>query len=281
MPLLICSKNLISYLNGVSKMIGFYWMGRFISLYGVMIAVGVLIAGFIGFRLTIRHGLSENWFFLFLAYALGGGLLGSKLLFLLINSGEIQWSRILEPDYLVQVMEGGFVFYGGVIGGVLMLLLGNVIHRQPVLKYVEAVIPCLPIAHAFGRIGCHFASCCYGIPYEGPFHIVYHAPAFAPVEIPLFPVQLLEAALNLILAACLLLYVLRKGCTVNSIAIYGISYGILRFFLEYLRYDAEERGGFLIFSTSQWISIFIVLTVLIVRPFVAGWEKKAAAETSP
>lgn len=257
-------------------MIGFYWMGRFISMYGVMIAIGILIAGFIGYKLTIRHSLSENWFLLFLAYALGGGLIGSKLLFIIVNSNEIQWNRILEPEYLMSVMQGGFVFYGGVIGGALMLLFGGLIHKQPVLKYVEAVIPCLPIAHAFGRIGCHFASCCYGIPYDGPFHVIYHAPAFAPVETPLFPVQLLEAVLNLILASMLILYVLKKGCTINSIFIYGISYGILRFFLEYLRYDAAQRGGFLMFSTSQWISIFIIVMMLVLRPMIARRERSTA-----
>lgn len=256
-------------------MIGFYWMGRFISMYGVMIAIGILIAGFIGYRLTLRHKLSENWFFLFFAYTLGGGLVGSKLLFIIVSSSEIQWNKMLDPDYLLQVMQGGFVFYGGMIGGILMLLLGGVIHKQPVLKYVEAIIPCLPIAHGFGRIGCHFASCCYGIPYDGPLHVIYHAPAYAPVEVPLFPVQLLEAVLNLILAAVLLAYVWKKGCTINSVAIYGISYGVLRFFLEYLRYDDAERGGFLMFSTSQWISIFIIVMVLILRPLIARWEKKA------
>lgn len=256
-------------------MAGFYWMGNFISLYGVMIAAGVLVAGFVGYRLSARNSLSGDWFLVFCAYAIGAGMLGAKILFLIVSYDQIEWNRMLDLDYLTLVMQGGFVFYGGVIGGALMLLLAAFIHKQPVLKYLEAAIPCIPIAHGFGRIGCHFASCCYGIPYDGPLHVIYHAPAYAPVEVPLFPVQLLEAVLNLILAAVLLAYVWKKGCTINSVAIYGISYGVLRFFLEYLRYDDAERGGFLMFSTSQWISIFIIVMVLILRPLIARWEKKA------
>lgn len=256
-------------------MTGFYWMGKFISLYGVMIAIGILAAGFVGYKLCTRNSLSGDWFLVFCAYAIGAGMFGAKILFMIINFDQIEWNRMLDPDYLMLVMQGGFVFYGGVIGGALMLLLAAFIHKQPVLKYLEAAIPCIPIAHGFGRIGCHFASCCYGIPYDGPFHIIYHAPAYAPVETPLFPVQLLEATLNLILAAVLISYIWKKGCTINSVAIYGLSYGIIRFLLEYLRYD-EERGGFLMFSTSQWISIFIIAMVLILRPIIARWEKKAA-----
>lgn len=254
-------------------MTGIYWMGKFVPLYGAMIALGVLAAGFVGYWLSKRNNLSGDWFLLFYAYALGGGLAGAKLLYIIVNFGKIEWSRLLRSDNLMQIIQGGFVFYGGTIGGLLALLLAGAFHKQPVLTYMEVAIPCVPIAHAFGRIGCHFASCCYGIPYDGPFHIIYHAPAYAPAETPLFPVQMLEAGLNVTLSFVLIAYVVKKGCTINSIAIYGISYGVVRFFLEYLRYDMEERGGFMMFSTSQWISILIILAMLVIRPVIARQEK--------
>lgn len=244
-------------------MLGIYWMGKFISMYGIMTAVGILAGGCLGCFLVKRNSLSGDCFLMLGAYALGGGLFGAKLLYLLLNFGRIQWERMSESAYLMQLMQGGYVFYGGVLGGAVMLLIGGRIHHLPVLRYAEAAVPCLPAAHAFGRIGCFFASCCYGIPYDGWGSVVYHAPAFAPVEMPLFPVQLLEAFLNFLLAAALTGHVYRRGCTPDSICMYAAGYGVLRFFLEYLRYDVAERGSFLIFSTSQWISIFFVLSAVV------------------
>jgi Prolipoprotein diacylglyceryltransferase len=49
--------------------------------------------------------------------------------------------------------------------------------------------------------------------------------------------------------------------------LYLYGYSISRFFLEYLRYDTSERGIFGTFSTSQWISIGILL-------LISGWGTK-------
>ena len=247
-------------------MLGIYFAGKFIPIYGIMISVGVLTAGIIGLFLVKKNSLSGDNFLLLSSYCLGGGMIGAKMFYLILNFRQINWSQILEIEYFRKIMQGGYVFYGGLIGGVAFLIIAAKIHHLNVLKYVEAAIPCLPVAHASGRIGCHFAGCCYGIPYEGVGHIIYHMAASAPVEVPLFPVQLFEASINFIIAGSLILYIYKKGCTANSIRIYIISYSIARFFIEYLRFDVEARGKFLMFSTSQWISIMLIILINFLYP---------------
>ena len=248
-------------------------------MYGVMILIGIFAAAGVAWMLVKHFKYDPNHLLLLIADGFLGGMVGAKLLFLLISWNQIEWSSILDPEYLKLLMSGGFVFYGGLIGGLGAVFLAGRLHKIHVLPYLEAAIPCLPIAHAFGRIGCHFASCCYGFPYNGPFHVIYHqspyVPTYAPLETPLFPVQMLEALINFGIAAVLIRRTWKKGLSLLNVYIYLMLYGISRFLLEFLRYDDAERGGLLWFSTSQWISMIMILVsaFLMTRSMVKQKEK--------
>lgn len=244
---------------------GIFLFGRFIPFYGLMIVVGMGAAVTLAHFLAQRFGLVSNDLIILEAYAIGGGLAGAKLLSLFQLWNQIDWSRMMEWDYILLVLQGGYVFYGGLLGGMAAIFLGGWVHKIQTLDYIEATVPCLPLAHGFGRIGCHLASCCYGIPYGGIGHIVYHAPSLAPTDISLFPVQMLEACINFMLAGVLFIFVLRKKLTYWSIFFYLTAYAVMRFLLEFLRYDAAERGIFGPFSTSQWISLVILLFIIAMR----------------
>ena len=155
-------------------------------------------------------------------------------------------------------MRGGFVFYGGLAGGILGLMVCKKICRISVWKYAETYIPCLPLVHAFGRIGCALTGCCYGIPYDGIGAIVYHHSIIAPNNTTLFPIQVVEAGADLLIVVSLLVYIFKKRKSQqNSILLYCTLYASVRFVLEFLRYDLD-RGQFLWFSTSQWISLAVI-----------------------
>ncbi len=241
-------------------MLGIYIGGRLIPWYGLMLVTGIAAASLLGCLLVRHFRLDGNDLLILAGYGLGGGMLGAKLFSLLGLLGQIDWSRVFEWDYLRALLQGGYVFYGGLIGAVAAVLLAGKLHKISTLDYAEAVVPCIPLAHGFGRIGCHLAGCCYGIAYDGPGSIVYHAPAFAPLEVGLFPVQLTEAACNFLLAAVLFVLVWRRGRSGAGLLLYLAGYASVRFGLEFLRADAE-RGGFLFFSTSQWISLGVLLAV--------------------
>ena len=53
--------------------------------------------------------------------------------------------------------------------------------------------------YAVGKIGCFFAGCCYGIEYNGFLNVTYNYSAIAPKGISLFPIQLLESIVFLII----------------------------------------------------------------------------------
>lgn len=235
----------------------------FIAYYGVLIIAGVTAGIFLAGILTKKFHLIFDNFILAAAFGGLGGMIGAKLLYLLVSWNKIDFSRLMELSYVSELMRGGFVFYGGLAGGVLGLMMCKKLCGISVWKYAEIYIPCLPLVHAFGRMGCALTGCCYGIPYDGVGAIVYHHSIIAPNNITLFPVQVVEAGADLLIVVILLVYIFKKRKShQNNIILYCTLYAAVRFILEFLRYDLD-RGQFLWFSTSQWISLAVIGIVAI------------------
>lgn len=229
--------------------------------YGLLIVIGVIIANLIALYILKKYALDLCEFIILEAYTFLGAFLGAKLLYLWVSRENIDWSQFFDPDYFNQIMQGGFVFYGGLIGGIITALLAGKIHKIDSILYFRKFIVLIPIMHGFGRIGCHLAGCCYGKPYSGPFAVIFPEGSLAPSGISLFPVQLTEACFLFMIGALLVFLEIKKNYE-YTIELYLILYSILRFVLEYFRYD-DARGHFFLFSTSQWISIALISTVLI------------------
>ena len=187
-----------------------------------------------------------------------GAFLGAKLLFIAVSL-----KQIIEYDIsLVGVIKGGFVFYGGLLGGALGLYIYVKQFKLRFFEYADIYATVLPIGHALGRVGCFFAGCCYGIPHDGLFSHTYTATVgTTPLGVPLLAIQLIEAiALFLLFLALLTVFLLSRQRLGFCSTVYAISYAVLRFALEFFRGD-KGRGVF-IFSTSQWISLLILALVL-------------------
>lgn len=249
-----------------------------ISWYGLFIVLGITAGVLLGYILMRINHLKFDDFIQVACFVGLGAMAGAKLLYLIVSWESIDLSRITDPEYFSALMGGGFVFYGGVFGGLLGLYLcGKILHMQ-VAVYARAAIPVIPVAHAFGRIGCAMAGCCYGVPYDGPGAVVYTESIAAPLNVPLFPVQAVGAAGNLVIAAVLCLYgevCRRNSKNPKSLQVYLILYAVFRFGLEYVRYDDSERGILMGLSTSQWISIVICIGVIAVEIFR---QKKSAVK---
>lgn len=202
-----------------------------------------------------------------------GVFLGARLMYVLtsvkfsVNDEIGIWENIAV--WALQIASGGLVFYGGLIGGAAAAMLYILHFKTPISEMMDIAFTGVPLFHFFGRIGCFLSGCCYGIEYHGAFAVVFPGGNFgnAPPGVELFPVQLLEAALNLLLWVVLAaVYRKTSRCWLTT-GLYLVSYGAIRFFLEFLRGD-EIRGHFLMFSSSQIISIFAVGAgiLLIINP---------------
>jgi phosphatidylglycerol:prolipoprotein diacylglycerol transferase len=118
--------------------------------------------------------------------------------------------------------------------------------------------PSIAIGHAFGRIGCFLAGCCYGEPCTLPWAVTFtDSRTLAPPGVPLHPTQLYSAIGLLLLFAFLLFLRKKKTFQGELFWTYLLCYSIGRFFLEFLRGD--DRGSVLggLLSTTQAISILL------------------------
>ena len=257
--------------------------GRVIYPWYMLAAlVGILTALFFAYFLAKKRGYNEVTVFLTLLVGGAASLIGSHLLYGVVNYRLIitavnnldkLTSFKMLLDWLNEIF-GGSVYYGGLItgmiGGWLYLRHEEKADRAP---YVDMCAIALPLFHGFGRIGCFLGGCCYGV--ESACGFTYHYSQIASANgVSRFPVQLVESGLNFLLFV-LLWMLFRKGRAKGKLIwLYLLIYPVYRFILEFFRGDTY-RGfvGFL--STSQVVSILLFVFAAIMLIVKSRREQKA------
>ena len=226
-----------------------------IDTYSLLIFIGVIVCFMVFLKYTKHHKINQKFSYDILilgcvSIAIGIlGAVGFQMLFDLIE-GKIRGTAM--------------TFYGGLIGGILTFLIGYflVIKKKyksaRLIKDIAPIAPaCITIAHAFGRVGCFMAGCCYGKETTS-----WLGMTFPNLINPVYPTQLIEAIFLFILGIVLTFLAIKK-IWVFTLSLYLLTYGIFRFLLEYLRGD--YRGGSLLnLSPSQFISIIAIISSVIV-----------------
>lgn len=228
--------------------------------YGLMIGIGIVLALIAGTYLAKKKGIDADELFNLTTISVIGGFACAKVLFCIV-----EWDSFVKNP-LGTLGSSGFVVYGGIIGGILLCALYCKMKKLPFWKYFDTVLPAVAIAQGFGRIGCFLAGCCYGRETDSFVGIAFHNSKFAPNDVKLIPTQLFSSAGCFIMAAVLFAYSRKERKDARTGALYLIMYSIGRSVIEYFRND--YRGAIGILSTSQFISIFILIAgiILFVKP---------------
>lgn len=232
-----------------------------IPMYGVCFGIGIAAALLLLlFYIPKRSRIKKDDLLYGSCFALIGAIVGAKLLCVLLN---IKIIIAVKPS-LYDVLKNGFVFYGGLIGGFLGYLIYSLCYKLDVIDFTDAASQVVPLGHAIGRVGCFCAGCCFGRPTDSILGVIYTHPTdpSTPIRVKLLPTQLFETGYDLILFVILFALNFKKPQKkgVNT-TIYVVGYAVCRFINEFFRYDAE-RGFLLGLSTSQWISILLVISIL-------------------
>lgn len=224
--------------------------------YGLMIAIGFLLAistvRKIAAKNKINPDLVSDLSFWLLLY----GFIGARLLFVITR-----FDYFLEnPLDILRVWEGGLVFFGGLISATAYAAYFFKKHQLSSWKMIDVLSPGVVLAHAFGRIGCLGAGCCYGRPTNVPWAIKLDSDlvdvGFRGV--PLHPTQIYESVSLFILFAGMMYVGKHKKFDGQVGLTYFMIYPIVRSVIEVFRGDTVR--GFLIedvLSTSQFISMLV------------------------
>lgn len=256
-----------------------------IHTYGVLLVASFLIAIVIARRLAARSGIDPDMVVDMGVYIILAALVGAKLLLLVVDwevyarqfrtlagegggaIGEVLGFLGSAGAYVgaaarmaMSLLQAGGVFYGGFIAAVLATIWYARRHGLDLWRVGDIAAPAAAIGHGIGRLGCFAAGCCYGIATDMPWGVTFTDTysgtlVGVPLNIPLHPTQLYEAATNLMLGAALMWFFPRRKFDGQVFWIYVLAYAVLRFFHEFLRADPRGFlfGGAL--STSQFIAI--------------------------
>lgn len=240
-----------------------------IPSYGFFYALAIIV-GWLVFRALgrTRHPeapWTDMYFMSIIVGILGGRILNGFTVLPDVVAGRV-------PIYAIFL--GGGVWLGGALTGTAMFMW--FLHRHRIDKGFGAnvLFVGMPIAHAVGRVGCLLGGCCYGSECSVPWGITYtselaHKVNHTPLNVALHPTPIYEIIVELInFAICYTLW--RKNARGWSIMLvwFGL-YGGQRFVIEFFR--ADYRGGLAWLSTSQWISLGMLVFA---GAFVFTWIRR-------
>lgn len=231
------------------RLVLFEILGYNVYSYGLMIAIGVIVAGYMFTKRAEKLGYDEDSIFNLIVIAVICGVLGGKLLFIITEFKDI----IKNPSILLNFGEG-FVIYGAIILGALSIYLYCKKKKWNIMKIFDCVAPGVALAQGFGRIGCFLAGCCYGAETTEKLGVVFPHNSLAPAGVPLYPTQIYSSVFDFSLAIFLIWYSKRSKVDGHVFSLYAIIYSVGRFLVEFLRNDPRGSVGAL--STSQFIAIF-------------------------
>ncbi len=233
-------------------------IGRFtVHSYGLMIAIGVIVAVILAMMRAKKMALSGDEVLNVAIIVVVFGFAGAKVLYVLEN-----WQAFLAHPWSV-LGSSGFVVYGGIVIGLFCLFVYcRWIRKIPFLRYIDLVFPSVALGQAFGRVGCFLAGCCYGKPTDAWWGVTFTDTPYAPNGVPLIPTQLIMAVGNFVIFLVLFFYSNKWAKKVGDVmSLYLILYGAGRFCVEFLR--VNEQGGIGPLTTAQCFSIaFILLGIL-------------------
>jgi phosphatidylglycerol:prolipoprotein diacylglycerol transferase len=250
-----------------------------LSSYGLCLALGFLVGVGVAVRRARRAGLDGAAVRDLSVLLVVVGVAGARLLFVATQLDVYAAACRAGVDGCLRplaVWEGGLVWYGGVAAA-LPVAWGWARRRSlHPLRLADALVPAVALGHAFGRLGCFLAGCCFGRPSSLAWAVRFPPASLAFQELaargrlagaatatpPLHPVQLYEALVEFALFASLIALEPRKRWHGQLVCGWLVGYGLLRAALELVRGDPVRGFVWGPISTSQAIAALSIAAAL-------------------
>jgi phosphatidylglycerol:prolipoprotein diacylglycerol transferase len=215
-----------------------------ISGFGLLMLAGFLAATWVIRRELLRRGLRGDYATEIFITSVIGGLLGAKL-----------WYATLYGDPAALLERSGMVWWGGLLGGALLVLLNGRRRQIPMRFTLEIAAASLALAYAIGRLGCFLVGDDYGLPTSRPWGVEFprglppstghHLDTLFGVDLPpgtrpsdvlaVHPTQLYESAAMLVAFWLLLRLRDHRHGTGWLFGVYLTLAGVERFLVEFVR----------------------------------------------
>ncbi|NLI93291.1 MAG: prolipoprotein diacylglyceryl transferase [Peptococcaceae bacterium] len=224
-----------------------------IYLFGLTIVIGMLAGIFLAAKEGKRLGLSEDAIFDIILYSIIGGIVGARLVYVLVYDPSYYFANPLE---ILHINAGGLSIHGGILGGVLIGVWRVKKYKLNLWQVADVLAPALILGQAIGRIGCDV----FGIPMVRPYFwgvlvngILVH------------PAQVYEFILDYFLFAWLWLRRNSASYRGQIFVHYLIGFSIIRGIVELFRFNPQVFG---FLSVSHLLSMAGILIGLILRNYL-------------
>jgi len=243
-----------------------------LKAFGLMMALGFAGAWYAAVCLARGTHRNADYLSSLMVWMMLAGVVGARLAYV-AEHWTLEFAGNLPA--IIRIDQGGLMFYGGVAGSALALILFVRRRREQFLEVSDLLLAVLPLGHAFGRIGCFLNGCCHGRVSHSCLAVTFpeRSPAWylqvfnheladtAPRSLPVLPTQLFESGANLLLFILLaLLYRRTRNRSGLVTAAWFMAYAVIRFTIEPLRGDLRMNVGF--WSIGQFISVMLFATGL-------------------
>lgn len=220
-----------------------------LQTFGICFALAFLVSGLIVARRFRELGLPADWTYEMVFAALVGGLVGSRLDFVLQNWDEV------SDDLLGNIFSGsGLVWFGGLVGGALGVILWARWRRFLGWQLFDVAAVPLAAGYAVGRIGCQLSGDGdYGVESDLPWAMSY-PDGTVPTTDEVHPTPVYET-LAMGLAAYVLWRLRDRFAPGVLFGIYLIVAGIERFLVEFIRRNEDVVAGL---TQAQLISLVLL-----------------------
>jgi phosphatidylglycerol---prolipoprotein diacylglyceryl transferase len=261
-----------------------------IHTYGVFVAIGFMVGLAVASRRARQERIDPERIADLGVWLIVSGMLGGKLFHIIFFWNDFIYGWRAEG---VRSLREGFVFYGGFIVASLTAVAYTSLKRLPLAKMLDIFAPSVALGHAFGRLGCFFNGCCYGKVCASDFPLGVRFPrildktgrlvgsmpfidhlqrglvnASAKTSLPVHPTELYEVFGNLVIFAGLSLFYRRKRADGQIWWLYVLSYGLLRFMVEFFRgdYDTHYFGILTLGHLVAMVMIAVAAVALALLP---------------
>lgn len=233
----------------------FYWIK--IYWYGFLIVIGIISAMAVS-RFLWKKKFSNLKLFDDLSFWLVvSGLIGARVYEWFLNFNYY----FSNPEELLKIWHGGLAIHGAIIGALIALIIFSKKHKIKASKIIAVVVPGLALGQAIGRWGNYFNQELFGLPTNLPWGI-FISPENRPLDYFQFsyfqPTFFYESLLCLLLFFVLLIAQRKKAKELIIIAIYFLGYGLIRFFLEFIKIDSTPQ-----LLGLRWPQIISLLFIII------------------
>lgn len=201
--------------------------------YGLVVALSFLLGLWLSAKEAERKGLDPALIWDFSLYAFVGGIIGARIYFVLFSDPA---HFLQKPWEILAVWHGGIGVIGALVGGFLTALWYCWKKGLSVWLFADVLSPGVVLGQAAGIIACLLNGDSYGKPTDIAWAITYTDPrAVAPLNVPLYPVEIYEMLAYLVVFLTVWLTRERYKTEGFTFLTYLAGYGAARFFVEFFR----------------------------------------------